>query len=255
MPAPAMAPPATGPSAGGPAPAAPSTPSAAPAPASTSPSNVQRAKLEVEGESMPIECLFNPKDYTVTKANQWKAQPTPGSSAGKPQFGGGNPHEMTLQLLLDASLPGNATSVAAASTRLFQMMEATIDGAGGGGANGKRPPMVTFVWGRFISFKAFAKTLSVQYQLFAPDGQPLRADVKLALIEADAGPLPGQNPTTRADGSMGSRTVREGDSLQSIANETYGDPTKWRALAEANGIDDPTALRRGTALALPRLDA
>jgi nucleoid-associated protein YgaU len=221
------------------------------------PSSVQKAKLQIEGESTPVDCLFNPKDYTVTKTNGWQAKATPGQSAGKPQFGGGNPHEMTLQLLLDASVTGDGSSVATASTRLFQMMEATIgDGAGSGGnANKKRPPKVTFIWGRFISFAAFAKSLTVQYQLFAPDGQPLRADVKLSLIEAEAGPLPGQNPTTRADGAMGTHTVRAGDSLQAVAYEVYGDPTRWRTIAEANGIDDPHALRRGTALAIPRLDA
>jgi nucleoid-associated protein YgaU len=32
----------------------------------------------------------------------------------------------------------------------------------------------------------------------------------------------------------------------------YGDPTRWRAIAEANGIDDPLALRRGRTLSIPR---
>jgi nucleoid-associated protein YgaU len=46
--------------------------------------------------------------------------------------------------------------------------------------------------------------------------------------------------------------VRDGDSLQSIAYAMYGDPTRWRSIAEANGIDDPLALRRGSTLSIPR---
>ena len=40
-------------------------------------------------------------------------------------------------------------------------------------------------------------------------------------------------------------TVTDGDSLPSVAYKNYGDATRWRTIAEANGIDDPLSLRRG----------
>jgi nucleoid-associated protein YgaU len=48
--------------------------------------------------------------------------------------------------------------------------------------------------------------------------------------------------------------VQDGDSLPSIAYRAYGDATRWRTIAEANHIDDPLRLRRGTPLMLPRLE-
>ena len=48
--------------------------------------------------------------------------------------------------------------------------------------------------------------------------------------------------------------VKDGDSLQAVAYRAYGDPARWRQIAEVNGIDNPLHLRRGTALNLPRLD-
>jgi nucleoid-associated protein YgaU len=112
-----------------------------------------------------------------------------------------------------------------------------------------------------IPFKAVATQLTVAFQLFKPNGSPLRADVKLQLKQADkastassnSGNKP-QNPTTRSAGGLGVHLVRDGDSLPSIAHATYGDPNRWRLIAEANGIDDPLRLRRGAALNLPRLD-
>lgn len=219
------------------------------------PSNFQRARLQIEGGG-EIQCLFNPKDYTVSKTNTWNARPTPGAVAAEPQFGGGAPYEIALALLFDASMLGDGQRVADATRALFDLMEASQgSGAGSGGqSNSRRPPKVTFIWGAFIAFEAYAKSLTVQYQLFAPDGQPLRADVKLSLLQADAGPPRGQNPTTRSDGSLGTHIVRDGDTLPAIAYQEYGDPTRWRTLAEANGIDDPLALRRGMALAIPGID-
>ena len=64
----------------------------------------------------------------------------------------------------------------------------------------------------------------------------------------------GQNPTTRANAGHGVHTVRDGDSLPSIAYAAYGDATAWRAIADANGIDNPLHLRSGRALSLPRLE-
>ncbi len=45
--------------------------------------------------------------------------------------------------------------------------------------------------------------------------------------------------------------VVAGDSLQSLAWREYGNATAWRAIAEANGIDDPSRLPAGTELVLP----
>ena len=47
--------------------------------------------------------------------------------------------------------------------------------------------------------------------------------------------------------------VKQGQSLASIAGREYGDPRKWRPIAQANGIDDPTKLRPGAILVLPAL--
>ena len=44
-----------------------------------------------------------------------------------------------------------------------------------------------------------------------------------------------------------------GDSLASVARQEYGDPNLWRALAVANGVDDPMAVAPGRALVVPPL--
>ena len=217
---------------------------------------VQKAKLKIEnGET--IECLFNPKDYTVTKTNNWKAEAKQGSTAAKPSYTGGNPWEMTLQLLFDSTLLKPKMTVKQVTQTLFDAMDATCgEGAGSPGKkNTKRPPKITFNYGWF-TFEGVAKNLSVQYTLFTQLGEPIRADVKLALMQWEPAPKKGgQNPTTLGEGGLGAHVVRDGDSLASIAHQAYGDPTQWRTIAHANGIDDPLRLRSGRTLSVPRLDA
>jgi hypothetical protein len=222
--------------------------------------SVQRAELEIEGQGK-VPCLFNPQTYTITKANTYSVRPVPGESLPRPQFAGGAPRTLSVELLLDVTLSRPARpSVRPITDQLFKMMEVAPQGAGGGGAGGA-PPTVTFRWGAVETFKAVPTQLEVQYVLFKPDGEPARAWVRLELLQAAAADSrssrstpAAQNPTTRADARQRSHVFCQGDTLQSIAYANYGDPTRWRVIAEANGVDDPLAIAPGRVLSVPGLD-
>jgi hypothetical protein len=221
------------------------------------PPTYTKAELAIDG-GPTIKALFNPTELTITKANTWNAEAKKGTSFSKPAFGGGNPREMSVNLLLDESL-GKRGSVKEMANELLKMMDVP-SGTGGGNAKAA-PPHVTFKWGDVPSFKAACTSLTITFQLFDQTGSPIRADVKLALKQVEPAPTSSSNstsrptnPTTRSDGGLGVHVVRDGDSLHSIAHRNYGDPARWRLIAEANGIDNPMRLRRGTALDLPRID-
>jgi nucleoid-associated protein YgaU len=213
----------------------------------------QQAMLEIEHKS-PIKCWFNPTQYSISQSNDWSVkQPTTKKDKGPPkgQFGGTHPKELSLDLLFDASDSSKDVRKEVVNS-LFDMMQPSEAMPGASSKNASRPPIVTFTWGEVV-LKAVVKQLSVQYTLFHPDGKPIRAAVKLTLMEVPAGGLEPQNPTTRADVAQ-AHVVRDGDTLASIAYSAYNDATQWRAIAEANGIDDPLTLERGRALAIPRLE-
>ncbi|MEA2371983.1 MAG: hypothetical protein QOH12_2377 [Solirubrobacteraceae bacterium] len=220
------------------------------------PTGFQQAKLVIEG-SGPLACWFNPNEYSISKTNEWTIQPIVGSSLPTAQFGGGRSRQLSLDLLFHADPDGDVTPV---TDRLFAMMEVDSSLASGN-RNQARPPTLTFSWGTYTSFDAVCRSLSVQFTLFRPDGTPIRALAKLELVQVakdpstpHGTPAKPQNPTTRATERLRAHVVCDGDSLQSIAYRHYGDATRWRAIAETNGIDDPTRLARGTRLAVPLLE-
>jgi len=217
--------------------------------------NYEQATLEVEGGAT-IYCWFNPKEYSITKTNDWKVDPVVGAALPKIQFTGGHAREMSLDLLFDAS-DSTTLDVVGVTNQLFEMMEPSKKLAGGGKNKG-RPPKVKFSWGKVISFNAAVKSLSVQFVLFRSDGTPIRATAKLSLTQVEqlvtmkgSSETKRQNPTTTGVAGLASHVIRQGDSLQSIAFSAYGDPNRWRSIAEANGIDDPLRLVRGQVISLP----
>ena len=222
------------------------------------PSQYTKAQLQIDG-SAPFDVLFNPTEYSISKSNEWKFEKVTGTAFTPPAFGGGNPRELTLNLLLDASLLGKTQHVRGITDQLFRMME--VPGGSSGGSSSAAPPFITFTWGSETTFKSVCTSLTVAYKLFRPNGDPIRADVKMTLKQAEpastassTGANRGTNPTTRANAGHGVHLVKDGDTLPSIAYEAYGDATVWRAIADANGVENPLHLRRGRSLSLPRLD-
>jgi phage tail-like protein len=123
-------------------------------------------------------------------------------------------------------------------------------------------PELSFTWGSgFSSIPVVLKSLSATYTRFTVDGHPIRAKVNLQLekivpaAEANGKPTTvahgAQNPSSGGIPGRASHLFRDTENLPTLAQETYGDPTAWRALAEANRIDDPLRLVPGTSLLLP----
>ena len=52
---------------------------------------------------------------------------------------------------------------------------------------------------------------------------------------------------------MRRREVRPQDTLSTIAYEEYGDPNKWRSIADYNNLDNPLAISPGQVLSIPSL--
>jgi hypothetical protein len=206
----------------------------------------QKARLDIEG-GQRLECWLNPTQYSIAKANDWTTRPVVGTSLPQAQFAGGHARELGLELLFDAAPDGD---VSTATDQLFRIMEVDQALTAGGQVNQARPPTITLSWGSFTSFKAVCRHLHVQFELFSPDGTPIRAIAAMTLVQVEKDarsgggtPAPAQNPR--------SHTVRDGDSLPLLAFEYLGDATRWREIAVASGIDDPLRLERGRKLEIP----
>ena len=121
-------------------------------------------------------------------------------------------------------------------------------------SNNARPPWVIFHWGDLHSFKAVVSDLELTFIYFSATGVPLRARMGLTLQRYEQSMAFGpQNPTSGTPRPHRYR-VQPGETLDRISAHHYGDSTRWRALAVANGIEDPFALRPGSLLAIPRLE-
>lgn len=211
--------------------------------------NVQKATIvNANKTSQKVTCHFNPETFELTKKVDWVEKPDIGGDASEMVFGGGKAEDMTVPLLFDTTKTGS--DVRNEYKILLQL--AQIDTSKKNPKTGQgEPPLVMFQWGRFLSFKAVIEKITQKFTLFKADGTPLRAEVSVTFKQVELG-TPGQNPTTRSQARK-IWVVQEGQRLDWIAYQEYGDSTQWRHIAETNNLDDPTDLRSGQILKLTPL--
>lgn len=197
-----------------------------------------------------VNFQFNPKEYTIQKGASWESKPARGSkTATMPEYKGPEPQSMTIEVFLDETGSTDAPSAGLAKD-VKTLFSCCIPLADTLKSKKPSPPWVLFGWGNTVLFKAYVKQVSVKYTLFKPDGTPIRAAASVTLqeIPSDAAR---QNPTSGTLTVHRTHTVVAGDTLASIAYAEYGSAALWRAVAEANRLDDPMRLRTGTSLLIP----
>ncbi|AZQ38541.1 LysM peptidoglycan-binding domain-containing protein [Streptomyces cyaneochromogenes] len=193
---------------------------------------------------------FNPSQLALSRQAQWKSTPTAAVRDGSvPEFMGPEPRQMTVEIFLDTSADPGGNSVLKKVEALFSCCEVTAKSIA---AKQPSTPWVVFQWGSFSTarFTAYVSSVEAAYSLFGTTGVPIRATCQVRLHEIPSRTR-GQNPTSGALTARRVHRVVAGDTLQSLAWREYGDANVWRAIAEANGIDDPSRLRTGTEVVLP----
>jgi hypothetical protein len=240
---------------------------------------MERVAFIVDSTGERIGCLLNPEGLVVRR---WSGVRRRRSIAGAIRadaladdplvFTGGGRTELELELLFDVDLAGSnppVEDVRELTQPLWRLAENVeiADGA-------THPPVIRFVWGKAWNVPAVVAAVAERLEAFGPAGAPRRSWMRIRLLRViDPGarpqPLEGTFPAEEepievhqvvgggalaaAEGAEGPPPL--GERLDQLAQRYYGDPAAWRAIAEANDLDDPLHLPPGAALRIPPKEA
>lgn len=205
-----------------------------------------KAKLKNVDTGDELDVCFNPREYTFSKNNPWVMHNIQGMDAPDMQWTSGGPFELHVELLFDAyEEEGEGRDVRKWTDKLetFSLVN----------ADKHRPPILLFVWGEKLQFKSVITSLSIRFTMFLDTGTPVRAVANVTLTEFSPPPEQLQGKPRHSPDHTKRRIVKQGDTLSWIAGKEYGNPSEWRIIAQANGIDDPMRLTVGRELLIPPL--
>jgi len=205
-----------------------------------------KAYLEIERPQVadPVVPLrFNPAEYVLQKTNNFAEIAIPGLESPPLQFVRGAAETLSVEFLVDTSdTLEDVRKKYVDKLRNLLRIDPELHA----------PPIVRFIWDRDL-FRGVLASLDATYVLFTPDGVPLRAKLAAKLTEYRPAEVQVREIDRRSPDVEKSYTVRRGDTLSGIAAALYRDPTRWRAIAQANGIVDPRRIAPGRELTVPAL--
>lgn len=217
-----------------------------------------KAKIEVldedaigkNGLQRFMDVQFNPGDYTLNKTAQIAEIGIYGIDSPILQFIRGQNEKLSLDLFFDTTefgLDETARDVRRLTAPFYQLVKIQPET--------HAPPRIRFTWGQGLSFKAIVDSVQQKFDLFSPNGLPLRATLTMSFREYKT--LEEQLAELKLESSTITKTyvVERGDTFSRIAAREYGDSTLWRAIADENP-DLPSARRLppGTLLRIPPLE-
>jgi hypothetical protein len=203
-----------------------------------------------------FDVAFNPEKYSLNKGVQFAEIAVPGLDSPVLQFVRGQNEKITFELFYDTTEKGmvdNVTDVRTQTVKVYDLLKIL--------PKTHAPPRCKLRWGtggQLFSFgssldpRCVLESVTEEFNLFSPDGVPLRARLNVTFREYKTiEEQVKENPRHSADRTK-VVTVRRGQTLALISWQQYGDATQWRRLADANGLDNPRLLSPGASLRIPR---
>jgi nucleoid-associated protein YgaU len=227
-----------------------------------------KAKFHVfkkDGSYDTIDVQYNPEKLGLEKAPKIAEIPIPGIDAPLQQFVRGQSETLTVELFFDSTEHGTGTSahsVTEQTDKFYGLVK--ID------PQTHAPPVCSFIWGtafpgdslptmyqnqRRSEFKGLVTKVKQDFALFSPNGTPLRATLTLTMDEYR--PLHDQLQQLNLQSADHTRShvVEDGDTLPLVSWEYLQKPAQWRAVADANDVDDPRRISVGSTYVIPPVGA
>lgn len=231
--------------------------------APTSSPTVTKARIVVvkadgtKDESKSLTCMYNPASLEFGRTATWTPHHVAGKDHPEYSYEGGGPSDFTVELWFDTTQTMTDPAVQAGedvrkfTKFIFSLLD--LSEPDSQDPTKRRPPYCQFEWGggKHVLI-GVVSNVTATYNFFLPDGTPLRAKVKVTFKEIKSEQQLGgqtQNPTS-ASKARKTWVVREGERLDWIAYQEYGDAAQWRHIAQTNGLDNPFDLRPGQVLKL-----
>jgi hypothetical protein len=196
-----------------------------------------------------FEAMINPAGYKRELKICYNNEKTLGQSGPEPKFAATLPQTLTLRELV---LDGTGVVGSSGLRSVKDMVDALLGVIYKYDGQKHEPNYVCLVWGSFI-FYGRATAISIDYTMFKPSGEPLRAKVSLSFVNW----MSKEETALRANQSSPDLShlveVAMGDTLPLLCNRIYKNPSYYREVARVNNLTNFRNLEPGTMLRFPPL--
>jgi LysM repeat protein len=212
-----------------------------------SPCDVKDGVATVNGEP-PFEAMINPSGYSVASAIEYAQNKTLGPGIEK-KFSKSIADKVTFkELVLDGTGIVGGPAITSVKDQIALLRKVSYNYQG----SDHEPPVVEISWGPLL-FKARVESLNIDYTLFKPNGDPLRAKIKLGLVAYKSTEESLREASLESPDLTHLVEVKAGDTLPLLCYQIYKNPAHYMAVARINNLQQFRKLQPGQVLRFPPL--
>ncbi len=195
----------------------------------------------------PFEVQANPQSFSINYSVEYGGNQAKGTSSFNPKWEKNPPRKLSFEILFDGTgaIPGKPERVAVQINQLDSMLFKAQ-------SKGHRPNYLQIEWGTLV-FCCCLESMTVNYKLFAPNGDPLRASVNLSFQEVKRRELYIRELNAQSVDVTHAFTVGASDSLPLMAEKIYGNSLHYVSIAQANKLIQFRNLAVGKSIIFPPL--
>lgn len=192
--------------------------------------------------------LINPDKFSQSFSIEYNKKQAQGEPNTSIKYAKSPPSTMTFQLVFDATgvVDPSRTDL---PTEIKNFKKLVYDYNG----DIHSPNYLKLTWGNALTFQCRLESLKLEYKLFAPNGNPLRAMADVSFVEYQS-PKQIQNEAGKNSPDMTHLIqVVAGDTLPALCYTVYGDSKYYVQVARFNKLFNYRNLKPGSTLQFPPL--
>jgi hypothetical protein len=170
-----------------------------------------------------------------------------GDSNGAQKFDKYPSESISFKIVLDGT---GVVPVSSTRQSVYQMVTALKDTVYTYNGTIHQPNFVQVIWGSML-FNGRLTSLKVDYNLFSPDGMPLRANIDLNFKGFTSKDLSTKKANAQSPDMSHLITFRAGDTLPNLCFEIYKNSNYCLEIAKVNGLKSFRNIKPGTKLLFP----
>jgi len=207
--------------------------------------------IQASGSSFTV--MINPAGYSHERSINYSKRMPNGAAGVKNAFSSMKAEQVSFdELVIDGTGAVEPTSPGIVMPDVKTQVKSLTSIVYSYSGTQHEPPWVRLLWGSLIFFGRL-DSMSINYTLFTPGGDPLRARIKLSF----SGAMSAQQEALIANRSSPDLShhvvVVAGDTLPLLCHRIYRDSSYYPEVAEINGLTNFRRLAPGTRLLFPPL--
>ncbi len=203
----------------------------------------------------PFILPLNPENYSKNFKVETDNRRGHGNQGTDPRYISTPPEELRLDFIFDGTgtienykYPNEQDKSVKKQLELFLQTVYQMKG------DIHRPNFLRVHWGKYLVFPCILSNLDINYQLFEPNGDPLRVKLSATFLNYMA-----QEERTRREAQSSPdlthlRQAKAGDRLDLMTHNIYNDTKYILQVAKANKLITLRRLKSGTELRFPPID-